>query len=305
LAALLTACAPLQSDRLLRSAEAFPKPVELATVPFFPQTEYQCGPAALATVLGWSGVETTPEALAPQVYLPAREGSLQAELLAAARRHDRVPYVLRPHLEALLSEVASDHPVLVLQNLGLSWAPKWHYAVVVGFDLSRAELVLRSGVEQRHIVPIPVFERTWARAEHWALVVLPPDKLPHSAEEGPYLEAVVALERLKRYEAAAIAYQSALKRWPKSLGAWMGLGNSRHASGDLEGAAQAFARTTELHPASAAAFNNLADSLLGLGRLEAARSAARRAVELGGPQADVYRRTLEEIERRTETSRGG
>ena len=36
---------------------------ELTQVPFFPQTLHQCGPAALATVLGWSGVHATPEAL--------------------------------------------------------------------------------------------------------------------------------------------------------------------------------------------------------------------------------------------------
>ena len=26
--------------------------------------------------------------------------------------------------------------LLVLQNLGLSWLPRWHYAVVVGYDLA-------------------------------------------------------------------------------------------------------------------------------------------------------------------------
>ncbi len=294
-AVLIGGCAPLKDDRLRLSAAAFPQPVEIETVPFFPQTEHHCGPSALATTLIWSGAETTPETLTAQVYLPAREGSLQAELLAATRRHDRVPYVLRPHLEALFSEIASGHPVLVLQNLGLSWAPQWHYAVAVGFDLPRAELVLRSGTWQRQIVPIALFERTWARADHWAVVVLPPNKLPHSAEEQPYLEAVSALERLPRAESAAVAYAAALKRWPKSLGAWMGLGNSRRAKGDLDGAAQAFTRATEFHPASAAAFNNLADTLAALGRLPEARAAIARAVEIGGPYIETYRRTLEEI----------
>src|SRR5437868_6842253 len=52
--------------------------VELKEVPFFPQDEYQCGPAALATVLNTFGVKVTPEELVPEVYLPARKGSLQA-----------------------------------------------------------------------------------------------------------------------------------------------------------------------------------------------------------------------------------
>ena len=41
---------------------------------------------ALATVLGAAGIGRTPEQLAPQVYLPQRQGSLQVELLGASRR---------------------------------------------------------------------------------------------------------------------------------------------------------------------------------------------------------------------------
>lgn len=47
---------------------------ELTAVPFHPQEDYQCGPAALATTLMYSGVVTSPAALVPQVYLPARIG---------------------------------------------------------------------------------------------------------------------------------------------------------------------------------------------------------------------------------------
>lgn len=149
LLAALSGCATPQTKRLLESAPAFPQRVELSAVPFFAQEAYQCGPAALATVLNNSGLNVTPDELGPQVYVPARQGSLQFELLAAARRYGRVPYVLRPQLEILAAEVAAGNPVLVLQNLGIAALPFWHYAVVVGFDLARADIVLRSGRERR------------------------------------------------------------------------------------------------------------------------------------------------------------
>ena len=41
--------------------------------------------AALATVLNYSAATTTPEDLAHEVYIPGRKGSLQIEMLAAAR----------------------------------------------------------------------------------------------------------------------------------------------------------------------------------------------------------------------------
>ena len=73
--------------------------------------------------------------------------------------------------------------MFVLQNLGLGWYPKWHYAVVVDFDLSKGEIILRSGADARHIVSMQLFERTWQRGDFWAMVSMPPGRLPHTARE--------------------------------------------------------------------------------------------------------------------------
>ncbi|MEY4642611.1 MAG: hypothetical protein RLZZ227_2605, partial [Pseudomonadota bacterium] len=180
LALLLGGCAtPPQSASLLKQTAAeFAEPVSLSGIPFFPQERFQCGPAALATVLGASRVAVTPEQLAPLVYVPEREGSFQVELVAAARSFERLAYTLKPDLSALLAEVRNGRPVLVLQNLGLARYPKWHYAVVKGFDLERRKLLLNSGELEDYSVSLDTFERTWARADHWALVVVEPGQLP-------------------------------------------------------------------------------------------------------------------------------
>ena len=297
---LTAACGTLQTERLRATAEAYPQPVELAAVPFFPQEEYQCGPAALATVLNWAGASVTPAELVPEVYLPERRGSLQLELIGAARRQGRIPYVLRPELESVFTEVASGNPVLILQNLSFWWYPKWHYAVVVGFDLPGDRIVLRSGREQRHDIPIEIFERTWRRSHYWAMVVMPPDLLPFTAEEIPYVQAVAPLERLSLWQETATAYATALKRWPKSLAARMGLGNSRYARGDMRGAEEAFRQATQEHPEAAVAFNNLAQTLAEQNRWQEALEAAQRAVALGGPQLASFRETLKQIEAKHE-----
>ncbi len=296
LLAALSGCATPQTKRLLESAPAFPQRVELSAVPFFAQEAYQCGPAALATVLNNSGLNVTPDELGPQVYVPARQGSLQFELLAAARRYGRVPYVLRPQLETLAAEVAAGNPVLVLQNLGIAALPFWHYAVVVGFDLARADIVLRSGRERRRVTSLQTFERTWHRGDYWAIVVLPPDTLPHTAEELPYLQSALTLENLKRWDDAATAYGAALRRWPQSLGARMGLGNSRYALNDLRGAEQAFRAATQDHPLAAVAFNNLAQVLADQQRWSEAEQAAQKATEIGGDYADVFHQMLAHIQ---------
>jgi tetratricopeptide (TPR) repeat protein len=293
---LIVGCASTpQTDALFAAGGEPTQSVELADVPFFPQTAYQCGPAALATVLASAGAAITPDDLAAEVYLPDRRGSLQFELMAAARRHGHIPYVLEPRLDAVLNEVAAGTPVLVLQNLGLGWYPKWHYAVVVGFDLSAGEIILRSGEEARHVVPIRVFERTWERGGFWAMVGMPPDRLPHTAEEESYVLAILSLERLQRWRDAAVAYDAALSRWPDNLVARIGLGNSRYALGDLPGAEAAYRRATGDHPDAAVAFNNLAQVLAEQGRLHEAEQAAREAVRLGGPMREQYEETLDQI----------
>jgi tetratricopeptide (TPR) repeat protein len=291
----LAACATPQVAAIRASSSAIlPARVELASVPFFPQEDYQCGPAALATVLTHAGSATTPEALAPQVYLPGREGSLQAEMLAAARRHGRVAYRLAPRLEDVLLEVTDGAPVIVLQNLALGFAPLWHYAVVIGYDLRREEIILRSGTTRRLVMTLATFERTWARGEHWAMLALGPERLPTTASEDQYVVAVAALERVAP-AAARRAYTTALERWPGSLAARIGRGNAAYALRDLPGAEAAYREATRLHPQAADAWNNLAQSLLELRQRDEALVAARRAVSLGGPRRAHYQATLQAI----------
>lgn len=297
MAMLLGGCAaPLQSTGLLSAPPPdLARTVELQQVPFFPQERYQCGPAALATVLTWSGAAVDPEKLVSEVYLPRRKGSLQIELTAAARRHGRVPYVLAPDVRAVLTEVRDGHPVVVLLNLGLSWYPVWHYAVVVGFDLARDRVVLRSGTLRRDQLSLELFERTWRRGGRWAVVVLSPEQLPGTAQEAPYLRAVLPFEQAGAWRTAARAYASAWRRWPDSAAAGMGVGNSEYGLGDYAAAAAAYLRLLQRHPGFAPALNNLAQSLTESGDLTAAERYAEQALAAGGAQSKIYAETLREI----------
>ena len=280
LAGLLAACA-VQTRALRESTPPdLAAAVELTETPFFAQTAYQCGPAALATALGAAGLPASPEALVAEVFLPARTGSLQIEMIAGARRHGAVATRLPRRLEALLREVRAGHPVVVLQNLGLAWYPAWHYAVLVGYDVAAGEVILRSGATRRASLPMRTFEHTWTRAGAWAFVALPPGKLPREADEAALVEASVGFERAAAPMQATTAYRAALQRWPDNLTLAMGLGNSLHAAGELRAAAATFQAAAQRH-GSAPAFINLAQSLLDLGDADAALHAARAAAALG------------------------
>jgi tetratricopeptide (TPR) repeat protein len=296
----LAGCATPQLQALLESGPtALPRKAELESVPFYAQDDYQCGPAALAMVLEAGGKPVQPEALKTQVYLPDRQGSLQVEMLAAARRNGFVAVELNPKLSDLLQEIAGGNPALVLQNLALDWVPAWHYAVAIGYDLPAQTIVLRSGTERRLELPLSTFERTWQRSGYWAMLALPPGRFPASVRPAEYMAAVTRLEKAGPPEAAQAAYQSALERWPDQFTALMGLGNTTYRAGDFEAAERAFRRATVAYPQSAAAHNNLAQTLADLDRYDEALAEARVAVGLGGPLEDTSIRTLDAIVKRT------
>ena len=291
----LAGCAGLSPDHAARDPRAHFTHILLDTVPFYPQESYHCGPAALAMVLSWSGSPSQPDELVSQVYTPARRGSLRSALIGTARRHGRVAYSIS-NMDAVLAELEAGNPVIVLQNLGLAWYPVWHYAVVVGYDERQREIILHSGTTPYKHMSLKAFENTWARGERWGLLVLPPKDLPATAKEHAYVEAIAGLERARRWNVAITGYRAALARWPGSLAALMGLGNSFYALSDLVQAETNFREASRLHPASGPAFNNLAQVLAERGRHDEALEAAHRAVSLGGSLSDLYRKTLNDIE---------
>lgn len=291
---ILSGCATAPTPKGYQASGEIPRQSELKEVPFFPQEEYQCGPASLAMVLSWSGLKTDADELTPQVYTPSLKGSLQPALVTAARRHGRVAYPVSG-ANALLKEIAAGHPIIVMQNLGLSWAPLWHYAVAIGYDLDEAIIILHSGITERKTTTLNTFENTWARSNHWGLAVLPPNRMPVTAEENSYVKAVMGLERARQWPAAVEGYQTALSRWPQSFPAHIGLSNSYYAQGDLNAARHVLQKATILFPEEGTAFNNLAHVLWKQGKKQKAIKAARRAVSLGGPHAGKYQKTLDEI----------
>jgi hypothetical protein len=271
--------------------------VELEQTPFFPQDKYECGPAALATVLAASGLGVAPDDIAPEVYLPGRRGSLQPELLASVRRHGRLPYVLPGSLDAIVRQVAAGSPVLVLQKLGAGPWPGWHYAVVIGYDLDTGYLRLRSGTDRRLRMSVSRFMMIWGRAGLWAMVAVRPGDMPASPDLGRYMEAAASLESIGEIDAAREAYLAAARRWPNDALPRIALGNVALARGELQIAERAYEDALRLDGRNVAARNNLAEVLLRRGCPMAARAEIDLAARLaaGGQYATAVADTAAKI----------
>ena len=276
-------------------------------MPFFPQTEHHCGPAALATILVFNDVGTEPETLAPMVYLPGRRGTLAVEMAAAVRRLGRMPYLLDGTMESLVTEVAGGRPVAVLLNLGADTLPRWHYAVVVGYDGLRDDFLLRSGRQKEMTMAAARFIRAWKGSDFWAMVVVVPGEVPATVQKIPYFHQAAAIEGTGMPKKAEAAWRRATVLWPESPTPYLGLGNTLTAQGRFEEAEEAFRSLLTRDPDSVEGQNNLAHVLslrdchqeAALVIEEALRQAARTDLE------SIVTATREEIRKRREEGSDG
>lgn len=225
-------------------------------VEFIKQADNNCGPATLTMALRTAGLGTDLEDITRQIFVKEKEGTLPMDMVAAARREGAMAVPVRS-LEGVLKEVDAGHPVVALENLGLSWYPKWHYSLVIGYDLPKQNLILHSGTKSSTLKTFNYFEHSWTLADSWSLVLLKPGELAASATEIDHLQAAVGLELAERPEDAKLAYEAILKRWPRSLGAHIGLANMAYQNKDLTMTMHLLRTATELHPESQAARHNL------------------------------------------------
>lgn len=289
---LLAGCAAGPELQLLREQRTS---VELTDVPFFVQDQYQCGPAALATVLVSGGVEVTPPQLVSQVYVPDRRGSLQAELIAATRSHDRVPYVMSNCISPILEALHAGYPVLVLQNLGVERWPVWHYAVLIGFDAEKEQFLLRSGTTRRQRSSARAFLASWDRAGRWSMVVVPANAPPAGADVLGWLQALAPFESTGDLETAAEGYEAAVARLPESGVAWTALGNVRYLQHAFAAAAIAYEHALASSPDLWVARNNLVRTMIAQGCPDQAKAWVRDDAVPPTHMQPMWRDTLQAL----------
>ena len=101
-------------------------------LPFYPQEDYQCGPASLASVLNYWGGAVTPGDVAEDIYSRSARGTLNIDmaLYAEARGLDASFY--SGGLPDVKSKIEAGYPLIVLVDLGFSFYQVNHFMVVVG-----------------------------------------------------------------------------------------------------------------------------------------------------------------------------
>jgi tetratricopeptide (TPR) repeat protein len=262
---LLAGCqTPPQTQLLLAQPPDIVQQHLITQVPFFPQQQFFCGPTTLSEVAGFYGLNKSPTTIAPSTFIPGREGTLQIEMVAATRQLGLVAYAERSSMQQLLSLVAENIPVIVLQNNSISWLPQWHYAVVIGYDLTTAEVILHTGVTANYRLNFSTFERTWQRGNYWMLAMLPSTKASAQLDPFVYTKACQDLLNTQQTATGIAALQTATQQWPDYWLPYFLLGNHYYATKPLD-AANWFAKGLPYARQQVPYLNNYAMLLSNLG----------------------------------------
>lgn len=169
---LLSGCAATRAP--LAPAGVMPGGQVLLKVPFFPDDTDQCGPSALASVLGYWEKPETPERLRGELYRAHLKGSLTIDLLLAAGHHGLSAEMVNGSLARVRGELDAGRPVIVFVNLGFRSYPVDHYMVITGYDDPGQCIFAHSGMHRDQKISYGKFDKQWKKNERWALLISPP-----------------------------------------------------------------------------------------------------------------------------------
>lgn len=246
------------------SEHQVPRRHQISGIPLIKQQQYFCGPAALTSILRHQRQNASQTTLAEEVFNTQEEGTFQHDMLYALRSRGLLATPVN-NLQDVIVEVANDNPVLVFLNLGLSFAPKWHYAVATGYDLDADLIYLHGGRNVQDIMPFSTFGHTWRRTDYWAYAVTTPPRLPVTADSHTLDDIAPRFEELGKTDAAKKTYIALIQRSPERSQPYFGLGNVYLNQQQFALAETAYRHGLKLEPNNPYVANNLAYALAGQG----------------------------------------
>jgi len=174
LAALVLPSCGLLSNNLLKDIKNDPASFHVIEgVPFFPQNEYMCGPASMASVVGYWGLHEEMKDVAKEVYQEKLSGTLPIDLLIYAKDKGFEASYYKGSLDDLREKVSKKTPLILFLNLGYDFYPVGHYIVVTGYSDRFKAVVAHSGTESEQVFTYDDLLSVWGKTDFSTLLITP------------------------------------------------------------------------------------------------------------------------------------
>jgi len=145
--------------------------VTIEEVPFFPQLDYQCGPASLAGVLGYYGDDVGPDEIAEAIYRERIRGTVSLDMVLYARKRGFASKWYQGNTDDIIGAVDRGNPVIVMIDLGFSLARVYHYMVITGYSFKG--VIANTGTTPQKLIPWERFMSQWEKTHNWTLMITP------------------------------------------------------------------------------------------------------------------------------------
>jgi ABC-type bacteriocin/lantibiotic exporter with double-glycine peptidase domain len=142
-------------------------------VPFVAQERDTCAAASLAMVLHYWNTPVSHDEIAGALVRPELHGALGSRVGAFARQRGFTAIAYAGDLGQLREMLAKGRPLIVAWDMGRG---QFHNVVVVGVEASGKVWVNDPAVGARRPVSGGEFDRRWAGAGRWTLLVQPADR---------------------------------------------------------------------------------------------------------------------------------
>jgi hypothetical protein len=165
-----SACSTVNS-RASAPFEPSPTTVLIQNIPFYPQEDFQCGPASLAGVLNYWKTPVTPVDISREIFSASAKGTFTIDMLLYAQKKglDAIDYI--GGMEDLKVKVSQGYPVVVLVDNGFYVYQAEHFMVVVGYN--NEGVIVNSGRLEKVLIKEDAFLKSWKRTKYWTLWIKP------------------------------------------------------------------------------------------------------------------------------------
>ena len=163
--ALLASCAATPNNANPRVVTA------VNNVPFYPQEDYQCGPASLAGVLNYWGMDISPEDIGAEIYSKSAKGTLNVDMVLYVERKGLNVTWYHGSIENIKRNIELGYPLIVLVDYGFWTIQQNHFMVVVGYG--DQGVLVNSGREQLKQISLEDFLEPWRKTKYWTMLITP------------------------------------------------------------------------------------------------------------------------------------
>ncbi len=138
-------------------------------VPFYPQNEYQCGPATLASVMNYHGIDITPEQIVKDIFSKTARGTLTFDMVNFVKNRGLKVDYYSSSLDDLKANINTGNPLIVLVDYGFLSYQQNHFMVVIGYN--DYGVIVNSDSFQGQFITNENFVKVWKKTNFWTLLI--------------------------------------------------------------------------------------------------------------------------------------